>query len=168
MPSRPAWGAWIEMAPKLEIVRHSVRRAPHGARGLKCHSGRPVEAVKARRAPHGARGLKYSWSAISHRAARRAPHGARGLKYINSFNVTGKYNGRAPHGARGLKYGLCQPLAVLRGSRPAWGAWIEMLSRICPSPAAESRPAWGAWIEMIKNEAEFRKQMVAPRMGRVD
>ena len=34
-------------------------------------------------------------------------------------------------------------------SRPAWGAWIEMVSVTASTGAVkQSRPAWGAWIEM--------------------
>ena len=57
------------------------------------------------RAPHGARGLKYQRQGSGRRRPRRAPHGARGLKFIGS---------KIP--------------AVRLRSRPAWGAWIEMLS----------------------------------------
>ena len=53
---------------------------------------------------------------------------------------------RAPHGARGLK---------------------------CPDPAGQhglrgSRPAWGAWIEILLSEKAAAEKAVAPRMGRVD
>ena len=36
-------------------------------------------------------------------------------------------------------------------SRPAWGAWIEMvyLPTVCAA-LLSSRPAWGAWIEMAR------------------
>ena len=35
---------------------------------------------------------------------------------------------RAPHGARGLKCRRAQLRDVSLGSRPAWGAWIEIYS----------------------------------------
>ena len=54
--------------------------------------------------------------------------------------------GRAPHGARGLKYAEVHGDAVVIGSRPARGAWIEMAFPASLSPAA----------------------LVAPRTGRVD
>ena len=53
---------------------------------------------------------------------------------------------RAPHGARGLKFPVPQ------------GA----------GGAAESRPAWGAWIEMLCAASPPSRLEVAPRMGRVD
>ena len=33
-------------------------------------------------------------------------------------------------------------------SRPAWGAWIEILLWKMESIERRSRPAWGAWIEI--------------------
>ena len=53
---------------------------------------------------------------------------------------------RAPHGARGLKYAHGGGGQHPAGSRPAWGAWIEMLTR----------------------GADIDDTLVAPRMGRVD
>ena len=53
-------------------------------------------------------------------------------------------------------------------SRPAWGAWIEMLSWRSLASALASRPAWGAWIEIQKMKREGFTPAVAPRMGRVD
>ena len=60
LPSRPAWGAWIEI-PCVEssIGKTIFCRAPHGARGLKSlPSSSSLPSVRCR-APHGARGLKY-------------------------------------------------------------------------------------------------------------
>ncbi len=77
------------------------------------------------------------------------------------------------------------------GSRPAWGAWIEMLIRCVLLLHRASRPAWGAWIEInrplmmprislcraphgARGLKYFHKDLmilvtvVAPRMGRVD
>ena len=35
-------------------------------------------------------------------------------------------------------------------SRPAWGAWIEMLDgQVSLWEVEKSRPAWGAWIEIF-------------------
>ena len=36
-------------------------------------------------------------------------------------------------------------------SRPAWGAWIEIVLMSTRKPSAWSRPAWGAWIEMMRS-----------------
>ena len=63
-----------------------MRRAPHGARGLKFLSEKAA-AEKAGRAPHGARGLKYGLVPAHGYALRRAPHGARGLKSANLWAV---------------------------------------------------------------------------------
>ena len=63
--------------------------------------------------------------------------------------ITGIYaikDGRAPHGARGLKLLILPLLGILRMSRPARGAWIEM-NGITTSILAP---------------------LVAPRTGRVD
>ena len=63
--------------------------------------------------------------------------------------ITGIYaikDGRAPHGARGLKYSIINAITAISKSRPARGAWIEIVVRI---PKAHG----------------FR---VAPRTGRVD
>ena len=54
-------------------------------------------------------------------------------------------------------------------SRPARGAWIEMLLSASVGTVSErSRPARGAWIEMpiaLNSQCGIR---VAPRTGRVD
>ena len=54
--------------------------------------------------------------------------------------------GRAPHGARGLKS-------------------MDSVDRLF---ALVSRPAWGAWIEMLGRAWQSQCREVAPRMGRVD
>ena len=78
--------------------------------------------------------------------AGRAPHGARGLKYGRT--CAGRYAGpgRTPHGARGLK-----------------SVW-----KCLWNAGAMSRPAWGAWIEIIMYVWQWQFGNVAPRMGRVD
>ena len=78
-----------------------------------------------------------------------------------------------------------------KGSRPVWGAWIEIakstesssndLSRapygarglklVCGVVLLSgpgSRPVWGAWIEITELSANTWPTFVAPRMGRVD
>ena len=98
---------------------------------------------------------------------------------------------RAPYGARGLKCTCVFWWSETHGSRPVWGAWIEMLLLNILFESLLSRPVWGAWIEMNyllgllqmavsrapygarglkylhKNGCGSRNR-VAPRMGRVD
>ena len=45
--SHPARGAWIEMLQSRIVSMTSSRRTPHGVRGLKCASGRPVLPIPA-------------------------------------------------------------------------------------------------------------------------
>ena len=101
------------------------RRAPHGARGLKCRVCFGAFGAGRRRAPHGARGLKSflafsgaescssrpargAWIEIAdltearHGAASRPARGA-WIEIPWVFPVAYKTGGRAPHGARGLK-----------------------------------------------------------------
>ena len=67
------------------------------------------------------------------------------MKYIYYDYIKGFF-GRAPHGARGLKcYDLGEDFSI-ETSRPAWGAWIEIM--LSPLGCCFAR--------------------VAPRMGRVD
>ena len=75
---------------------------------------------------------------------------------------------RAPHGARGLKSLAVDPENGLVESRPAWGAWIEMIKIGAGEGQRLSRPAWGAWIEMTMPADWHEIKKVAPRMGRVD
>ena len=64
----------------------------------------------------------------------------------NKLAFRWRWWGRAPYGARGLK-----------------------LLRIGQLPQQlGSRPVWGAWIEMFKRPIYVTIQKVAPRMGRVD
>ena len=79
--SRPARGAWIEIAVRCVAVRRMKGRAPQGVRGLKyllC-----VEAITS---------------------PSRAPQGVRGLKYVHNRRIH-----------------------IPERSRPARGAWIEIL-----------------------------------------
>ena len=60
-------------------------------------------------------------------AVGRAPYGARGLKcYTVHLGHPDKYR-RAPYGARGLKCADSPGFRLYQGSRPVWGAWIEIL-----------------------------------------
>ena len=76
----------------------------------------------------------------------RAPHGARGLKCRVCFGAFGAGRRRAPHGARGLKFDA----EHIGGS------------------LAVSRPARGAWIEIVFGVFRCGELLVAPRTGRVD
>ena len=55
---------------------------------------------------------------------------------------------RAPYGARGLKLAGIDAKLVSQGSRPVWGAWIEILCVGFSGNVFSSRPVWGAWIEI--------------------
>ena len=76
--------------------------------------------------------------------------------------------GRAPQGARGLKYDASKFDGTSLTSRPARGAWIEMLVWTKGGTYQPSRPARGAWIEICMSSAVIQKLKVAPRKGRVD
>ena len=78
------------------------------------------------RAPHGARGLKLALDVLDDRTNGRAPHGARGLKPLYDGRCR-LLRRRAPHGARGLKQRYFEERIHGKWSRPAWGAWIEIL-----------------------------------------
>ena len=75
----------------------------------------------------------------------RAPYGARGLKFLYDVAIH-HITSRAPYGARGLKFEVFSHLVPCTGSRPVWGAWIE--------------------IQNLCGGTEHTH--VAPRMGRVD
>ena len=55
-----------------------------------------------------------------------------------------------------------------RASRPARGAWIEIISSTAKAGRDKSRPARGAWIEMTSSGVYYLGHEVAPRTGRVD
>ena len=71
--SRPVWGAWIEMRGICTSSTMRKRRAPYGARGLKCSQVPDGTPPAKRRAPYGARGLKYVASSLSARSQAVAP-----------------------------------------------------------------------------------------------
>ncbi len=62
-------------------------------------------------------------------SAGRSPHGERGLKYTPT-PVSSAAPGRSPHGERGLKSNDCVCAVRIRGSLPARGAWIEIVTLI--------------------------------------
>ena len=59
--------------------------------------------------------------------------------------------GRAPQGARGLKFMFSLINLRLFPSRPARGAWVEILLDDYDVEGKMSRPARGAWVEMISS-----------------
>ena len=52
-------------------------------------------------------------------------------------------------------------------SRPARGAWVEIIEDYKCQSCVLSRPARGAWVEMTPRLRLRRGSMVAPRKGRV-
>ena len=53
-------------------------------------------------------------------------------------------------------------------SRPARGAWIEIVIGFLSRILERSRPARGAWIEINTLLGSINDSVVAPRTGRVD
>ena len=100
--SHPAWGAWIE------IARPAIA-AP-------CPWSHPAWGA---------------WIEIGKNTARpdfqrsRTPHGVRGLK-LEVLQPLECFPRRTPHGVRGLKLQVLLEPAIVTGSHPAWGAWIEI------------------------------------------
>ena len=78
--SRPARGAWIEIADLTE-ARHGAASRPARGAWIEIPWDFPVAYKTGGRAPHGARGLKCCRRIGKRDSSRRAPHGARGLKY---------------------------------------------------------------------------------------
>ena len=55
---------------------------------------------------------------------------------------------RAPQGARGLKCSMLRRYSGNVTSRPARGAWVEILVGGGNGDQTQSRPARGAWVEI--------------------
>ena len=144
--SHPTRGAWIEISTFPPKWSWSLRRTPHGVRGLKysCygHDGHHIESHPTRGAwieiwamqpqkptytSHPTRGAWIeifrimSWLVTT---PSRTPHGVRGLKLLED-TLYPRHSGRTPHGVRGLKFcdGEFKRVAVM--SHPTRGAWIE-------------------------------------------
>ena len=128
------------------ILRMARRRAPYGARGLKCRSTVSVGMRSSSRPVWGA------WIEI-----RRRPPGSRpGAR-------------RAPYGARGLKFLVLGQKPPLQVSRPVWGAWIEIRTQFVPRYLGYRRAPYGArGLKYGINHQNHHPYRVAPRMGRVD
>ena len=85
---------------------------------------------------------------------------------------------------------MCIVICTLLLSRPARGAWVEILILRMPSSLHRSRPARGAWVEMFQSDGQYyypvesrpargawvemecageamHRDYVAPRKGRV-
>ena len=146
---------------------NSLGRAPYGARGLKYAHHQAQMWLCGGRAPYGARGLKSSrcissdngrrsrpvWGAWIEMICRkmkkpasfgRAPYGARGLKSRQQAARSTAVRGRAPYGARGLKCNKRRRRTRLCGSRPVWGAWIEIGSACVYRKQGPGRAPYGA------------------------
>ena len=101
--------------------------------------------------------------------AGRAPHGARGLKYHRESVFIAVCQCRAPHGARGLKFEILVILAIDFVSRPARGAWIEIVIAVYQAHQGAGRAPHGARGLKFHVCAALRGVLVvAPRTGRVD
>ena len=104
--SLSSWRAWIEISSTPSALLPTLRRSPHGERGLKSRGIGLILYDAFCRSPHGERGLKLavrhdrrdraeslsSWRAwiemstskTSTSPTRRSPHGERGLKSVSA------------------------------------------------------------------------------------
>ena len=62
---------------------------------------------------------------------------------------------------------MCIVICTLLLSRPARGAWVEIIALGKLFVSVQSRPARGAWVEMRKSNNCGLSCRVAPRKGRV-
>ena len=132
------------------MVYHLARRrAPRGARGLKCSvhritffvlASRPsrgawIEITSARRAKRRrtSRPSRGAWIEISRKPTTRKeelpsrPSRGAWIEIYAVYVLPSKVQRRAPRGARGLKFEVCGVAMRNDGrSRPSRGAWIEM------------------------------------------
>ena len=78
-------------------------------------------------------------------------------------------SGRAPHGARGLKYNDAVVYSIIKWSRPARGAWIEIIPTKPEELTQTSRAPHGArGLKLREALPDQEGAGVAPRTGRVD
>ena len=104
-----------------------------------------------RRTPHGVRGLKFrmivAWclTAVSH------PSRGAWIEIFSSASSRALTSGRTPHGVRGLKSLGVVDAALLLASHPSRGAWIEINTTSARTCAGTSHPSRGAWIEIDKD-----------------
>ena len=71
------------------------------------------------------------------------------MKFLSGLLLLKDKCSRAPQGARGLKFVALGVYKFVKESRPARGAWVEIMVK-CYHNMKEmsSRPARGAWVEM--------------------
>ena len=62
---------------------------------------------------------------------------------------------------------MCIVICTLLLSRPARGAWVEILETDRRKVTDRSRPARGAWVEIHAPPSKLEALAVAPRKGRV-
>ena len=164
------------------------RRAPHGARGLKCEAAAENAGGRSSCPAWG------TWIEIFSFCPGRCwsqscPAWGTWIEILRDFQSGPPYC-RAPHGARGLKLLSCYGRVIYGRSCPAWGTWIEISCRwfdlhtgtSCPAwgtwieilfstttlSVLLSCPAWGTWIEILHGASPYRWCVVVPRMGHVD
>ena len=165
--SRPVWGAWIEIRSSRRRLWPACRRAPYGARGLKCLYQGTNSLGFASRPVWGA-WIEILAPVSVFRPALSRPVWGAWIEITNDGKTITGYNGRAPYGARGLKLLIGGAIGIF-GRRAPYGARglkLGYVGNICST--ITSRPVWGAWIEIscFLYWPGFRG--VAPRMGRVD
>ena len=104
--SCPSRGTWIEMAKFKGLLMDNQRRAPRGARGLKCRIDEASQKLYC-----------------------RAPRGARGLKF--GSGQTQGANGSTSCPSRGTWIEMDKSIISLSGqlSCPSRGTWIEIPRR---------------------------------------
>ena len=78
--SRPARGAWVEIRSERDVLPLHHRRAPQGARGLKCKFMYQGYGDSTSRPARGAWVEIFLKRVYSEFEVCRAPQGARGLK----------------------------------------------------------------------------------------
>ena len=64
------------------------------------------------------------------------------MKYVLT-NPYEESDSRAPHGARGLKFNLLEREVKREASRPARGAWIEILRELAAREVVDVAPRTG-------------------------
>ena len=143
--SRPARGAWVEIMANASLSQIEWLSRP--ARGAWVEIG--------------------LLGGLFQNLDSRAPQGARGLKCLLSF-IQCLITSRAPQGARGLKFLTLLLTKLCKRSRPARGAWVEIVFILSSSAhSLTSRPARGAWVEMfVTGFMSLRPKRRAPQGAR--
>ena len=110
------------------IVNVHARRAPQGARGLKCNIGHKRTGIDTSRPARGA------WVEI----------------FEQFLSQSGSAESRPARGAW-VEIAGCSAEVRLFLSRPARGAWVEIAQKRRRYAEALSRPARGAWVEINRS-----------------